>query len=46
MTVNFNPAPQIGSDLAKSIADGVGQKKGLEKDTKVGRFDIVINAVA
>ena len=46
VTVDFKPAPQIGSDLAKSIADGVGQKKGLEKDTIVGRFDIVLNAVA
>ena len=46
VTVHFKPAAQVGSDLAKSIADGFGQKKGLEKNTTVGRFDIVINAVA
>jgi len=46
VTVDFKPTNQIDSNLAKSIADGFGQKKGLEKYTAVGQFDIVINAVA
>jgi len=46
VTVQFKPVNQIDSDLARAIADGFGQKKGLEKETFVGKFDIVINAVA
>ena len=45
VTVYFNLANQIDSKLAKYIADQFGQKRGIENNSTVGLFDIVINTV-
>ena len=45
VTVDFSLATKVDSKLVKYIGDQFGQKRGIESNSKIGLFDIVINTV-